>query len=279
MYQFFVPPPPLQPFIQSYWRLRSPSLMLEERIFVDCHADILFNFGCAYERRYLHQLDKRDSLAVSNLDGQRDYPLAIVQQGDIDLVAVRFKPGGLAAFVPMPVHELSNLTLDLYTAFGADALVLESQLFDSAHDAAQQITLLNLFFLQRLNIQAAHTFALYVAQCIAASNVRVNIHELSADVGYSIRTVDRLFQQHFGMSPKFYARIVRFQRALALMSKDVNITLMGVALACGYYDQAHFSKEFSAFAGQNPERYREFLIARTKAPPPNLVQYLQADKS
>src|SRR5688572_8800606 len=137
MYQFFLPPAPLQPFIQNYWRLRSPSFVLEERIFVDCHADILFNFGCAYERRYLHQADKVDVMPASNLDGQRDTPLAIVQQGDIDLVAVRFKPGGLAAFVAMPVHELSNLTLDLYTAFGAEAVELEYQLFDNAHDAAQ----------------------------------------------------------------------------------------------------------------------------------------------
>jgi AraC-like DNA-binding protein len=277
MYQFFLPPSLLQPFIQNYWRLRSSGFSLEERIFVDYHADIIFNFGVAYERRYLHLADTADMMPVSNLDGQRDYPLAIVQNGDIDLVAVRFKPGGLAAFMPMPAHELSNVTLDLYSAFGHEGLVLENQLFDAAHDSVRQITLLNEFFLRRLNVGNMHTFTQKIAQRIDAHNGSISIQALSDEAGYSIRTVNRFFHQYFGVSPKAYARVVRFQHVLALMSKQTHLSLTEIALSCGYYDPAHFSKEFSAFAGQNPERYREFLIAKTQAPPPNLVQFLQAE--
>jgi AraC-like DNA-binding protein len=277
MYQFFLPPAPLQPFIQNYWRLRSPDFTLEERIVVDCHADILFNFGVAYQRRSLHLLPSDDVMPVSNLDAQRQYPVAIAQQGNIDLVAVRFKPGGLAAFMPMPMHELSNLTLDLHAAFGHEGVVLESQLFDAAENSARQIELLNHFFLRRLRTNSAHNITRHLARLINESGGEIVMRDLCAEVGYSIRTVDRMFQQHYGLSPKFYARIVRVQRALALMSQNTRISLTEVALSCGYYDPAHFSKDFSAFAGQSPERYREFIIAKTPAPPPNLVQFLQAE--
>ncbi|MFN8372998.1 MAG: DUF6597 domain-containing transcriptional factor [Anaerolineae bacterium] len=145
MYQAFIPPPILQPFIHSYWRLYASAYRVEQSMVVDAYADLIFSYGIGYERRRLDTPSSVQSLAVSNLDAQRDYPLTIIQEGAVNLVGVRFRPGGLAAFTSVPVHEFSNQTPDLYNTFGAQALELESQLFDAA-DSAQQIALLNQFF-------------------------------------------------------------------------------------------------------------------------------------
>jgi AraC-like DNA-binding protein len=255
VYELFNPAPLLQPYIEQYWLLRSSGqpATLEERIFVDAQADIMFNFGAAYVRRNL--LGSTDSMTVAHLDAQRDYPIAIAQQGLIDLVGVRFRPGGLAAFVRLPLHETSNLTIDLSTVFGGASADLEAHLYD-ARDSLARVKLLDLFFLQRLMPPDALPIARYIADRIIAVHGTARITTLSHDVGYSIRTVDRLFRQVFGISPKVYARVVRFQRALALLGAHSTLPLIEIALRCGYYDQAHFTREFVEFAGDTPFAYR-----------------------
>src|SRR6185369_8241995 len=156
MYQIFLPAQALQPYIQVYWMARSlpgQSESIRENVFVDGRADIIFNFGSPYERRYLNQPDTADSMHFSNLDGQREYPVAIVQDGVIDLVGVRFQPGGLSAILPLAPDELSNQTIEIKLAFGAAATELENRLFD-APDAAYRVSLLDAFFLSRLTVSS-----------------------------------------------------------------------------------------------------------------------------
>lgn len=272
MYQFAAPHPLLQPYIDSYWFLRpTQPIPLEEKIFVDGKADIIFNFGCDYQRDAVGGANQ--PVPFSNLDAQRHRPVTIAQYGLIHLVGVRFKAGGLAAFLPMPMHEISDLHLDLPTAFGGAARELENRLYDATPDTHQQADLLDQFFLNRLALPPAYAWVFHTARCIESAMGNVRLGDLSAEVGYSIRTVDRLFQQFFGMTPKFYARIIRFHHALSLVIKQPG--LADVALSSGYYDQSHFSKDFAAFTACTPRQYADYLAARSGTPAPNFVQFLQ----
>jgi AraC-like DNA-binding protein len=271
MYHFYYPAEALRPFIQNYWMIGGGVSALHETIFVDAQADILFNFGCPYERR---RLDGSTTLmTVSNLDGQREHPVSIVQAGAIDLIGIRFLPGGMAAFLPMPAYVVSNQTPAVGDVFGRAACELEGRLYDSITQPEQQVALLDRFFLERLHLGAAHRCALHLAAHLRASGGGLSVRHLSAEAGYSIRTVDRLFRQYLGISPKFYAQIVRFEAALERMAQGMS--LADVAALSGYYDQPHFTKTFVTYSGQSPEQYRLELRARSAAPPPNLVQFLQ----
>jgi transcriptional regulator GlxA family with amidase domain len=136
--------------------------------------------------------------------------------------------------------------------------------------------LLNDFFLRRLAVSAPYEFACYIAQTIESSLGLIRMAQVSGEVGYSIRSVDRTFRQCFGVSPKFYARIIRFQQVIKLLSGS-SADLTDIAMACGYYDQSHLAREFTDFAGQSPSAYRAVLLERAATPPPNLVQFLQAE--
>jgi AraC-like DNA-binding protein len=268
MYHLRLPAPPLQAYIESYWKVQTrpgePGL-LHEQIYVDGQADILFNFGCAYDRCGI-------ATPHGNLDGQRDYPVLIAQQGEINLIGVRFRPGGLAAFIRLPMHELANQVIDLHSALGGDGAALEYQLYDAA-DFDRQAALLDTFFLARLKPTEAHQLALRLAGQIAAAGGEGPIQRLSAEAGYSIRTVDRLFRQYLGLKPRLYARIQRFQRVLRLLSGGEPRSLTQIALMTGYYDQAHFTHDFIAFAGLTPTAFRESL--QKYEPNPQTVQFLQ----
>jgi len=277
MYSLFRPMPILQPFIECYWIVNGflpTEQPLQELIFVDGKADLIFNYGDAY-RRDSCSLAKRKLVDCANLDAQRDHPVMIQQSGDIQLIGVRFLPGGLAPFVNIPLFEASNQVLPIRDLLGTAILQLEGRLYDTFGDAKRQLDLLNQFFVQRLQRQEKLTQAREVAQYIRAHTSDLDMKALSDYMGYSTRSLNRFFRQYYGYSIKFYARIMRFLTAQrALLTPH---SLADVAQQIGYYDQTHFNHEFTAFTGQSPSHYRSLLMKSRTAPPPNLVQFLQDD--
>lgn len=87
----------------------------------------------------------------------------------------------------------------------------------------------------------------------------ISIGALAAGVGWSRKHLVAQFHDQIGLPPKTVARLIRFDRAVHLIEGDGRIRLAEVARACGYYDQAHFNRDFIAFAGVTP---REFAARR-----------------
>jgi transcriptional regulator GlxA family with amidase domain len=85
----------------------------------------------------------------------------------------------------------------------------------------------------------------------------VSISELRERAGFSKTRLANAFRAQIGATPKQYARILRFRRALAMVNAAEG-SLAGVALAAGYYDQPHMNAEFRELSGFSP---REFLAA------------------
>jgi transcriptional regulator GlxA family with amidase domain len=168
------------------------------------------------------------------------------------------------------MHQVSNLVLDLFPMFGHSANELESKPYDSAQDRYKQVEMLDRFFLSRLNFQSAQRLISSWLGQITRSHGTTSILDLSHQVGYSIRTLDRLFRQHVGFSPKWYARVIRLHHALELLIHDDVMDLASVAFQIGYYDEAHFNRNCKAFTGRTPSEYRRQLKLRRTQPPPNL---------
>jgi transcriptional regulator GlxA family with amidase domain len=75
------------------------------------------------------------------------------------------------------------------------------------------------------------------------------------DIGLSQRRFIQLFSEEVGLTPKLFCRIQRFQEVLCLFEKGIPFQWAEIALACGYFDQAHFIHDFQAFSGLNPITY------------------------
>jgi transcriptional regulator GlxA family with amidase domain len=90
------------------------------------------------------------------------------------------------------------------------------------------------------------------------------------------RRLHRLFKAHLGFAPKTFARVVRFQRALARLRIDPGCTLAQVAVECGYSDQPHFVREHRLFAGVPPREQVGYYPADAPTDfSPNLVRFVQ----
>lgn len=74
--------------------------------------------------------------------------------------------------------------------------------------------------------------------------------------GFSHRHIVRVFTEAVGVPPKTYLRLRRFNRALEHLHAAPEAALADVAASVGYADQAHMTREFQAFAGLTPGRYR-----------------------
>lgn len=83
---------------------------------------------------------------------------------------------------------------------------------------------------------------------------RVSVAELAHDASLSTRQLERLFREHVGLGPKTFARLVRFQRALALLRLP-GASLAQTAARSGYWDQSHLVRDFRQFAEASPSRY------------------------
>src|SRR5436305_725218 len=90
---------------------------------------------------------------------------------------------------------------------------------------------------------------------LVATGGALEIGELAAEVGWSRRHLSEKFRTEVGLAPKVAARVLRFERARHLLSMPTRPGLAAVAVACGYYDQAHFTREWKELAGCTPTRW------------------------
>jgi AraC-like DNA-binding protein len=168
--------------------------------------------------------------------GQLPRFMVIEPAGAIDLVGVRFRPGGLGAFLGVPMHELTGRWADL------------RDLDRSLRRALEGARGIEAALLDRL--RRRDRTAVVAAAAIERDAPRVD--RVARDLGLHPRRLERLFRREVGLAPKALAGIARFQRALRAAGTG---TWAAIAQMNGYYDQAHLVRDFRRFAGLPPTAY------------------------
>lgn len=87
------------------------------------------------------------------------------------------------------------------------------------------------------------------------------MNAVADELGVSDRHLRRMFREAFGIGPKTFARLARFQRALSVAREDERAAWATIAADAGYYDQAHLIAEFQAIAGAPPRALLDELRA------------------
>ncbi len=277
MYQLSVPHAALQPYIEHYWHVfATPEQPFDFSVdvFVDLRADLIFNFGAPYHRTAND--NTRVRVTHSNLDAQRLHPIRIEQRGAVVVTGARFRTGGLMPFVRHPLNEWTDRIVPLDEAFGDDARDLEATLLDAGAHIAPQTQALDAFFAARFSLTPHMELVLRLKSLQEHHGGSLRIDHL-ADMGNTtLRTVDRLFRRHIGVSPKTFARVTRFQRSLNRLKTDPGVSLGSVATECGFADQSHFVRDFKRFTGVAPSRQLGYFPPGAPVDfSPNVVRFVQ----
>jgi AraC-like DNA-binding protein len=213
LYQQALPGKLLAPYVDRFWLLKGPAHLLpeRERRTADAGADLVFTFAGAYKHAPADGQAETPTLRGSAVLGQRSRGYVVEPAGATHSVAIRFRPGGLAAFTSLPMHELTDQAVDLDSIWGPVVADWEERLF-TAPSLAHAAALLTHFLCARLEERPNLRAIQAAVQRIDIAGGNVSIRALADDFGWSQKHLERLFAQHVGLTPKHYARIARFRR-------------------------------------------------------------------
>jgi AraC-like DNA-binding protein len=242
---------PLRPFVHGIWQIRVDHSPWRQHVLPRGIVDILFPLagrltlrGTAGDARVMHD--------APFLAGLHSRAIGSEATGSLLIVGLSLKVETSRAILSLPAHELADLTVP-----AAQVLPDTTQLFDRLHQAPtfrHRCDLL-LRWLER-TIRMPDRLARVERACsvIGQSADLSALDRAATTVGYTHRHLRRVFLDFVGTAPGDYLRLRRFNGALRHMRSPRSLT--DIALAAGYYDQAHFCREFKDFAGLTPSAYR-----------------------
>lgn len=182
----------------------------------------------------------------------------------VRLVGVHFKPWGISPFVDMPATELRDRWVPVDAAWQRSLDRIRNQVGDIA-SATEALRVLEEELRSRLAEAPSRGLDLvqHTGWRLETSHGAVPVGALTDAVGVSGNHLATQFKSHVGVTPKRVARIYRFARLILSVDALRPVDWSELAQTAGYFDQAHFSREFKDFTGHTPT---EYLALRRRFP-------------
>ena len=165
-----------------------------------------------------------------------------VLEGKARAFGVKFRPGGFRPFYGAAVAELANRSIDARKVFG--------ELCEASCEAMDQYFLGRLPSADKAVAQADEMVALILADATIGT-----VDELAARSGVGKRSLQRLFREYVGASPKWVIRRYRLHEAVERIHAGDGVDMAALAVELGYYDQAHLIDDFRTIVGVTPGQY------------------------
>lgn len=188
---------------------------------------------------------------ASSLGGYFTRPKEYSSPDEVGVFTLCFKPWGLRRFTSFPLHEATNLNIELHHAFGPPIAEVEERIYGS-RTVAERKEIVESFLLAR-QAEREDRFAIGAVDLVVGSGGTMPVTAMASACAVSRKQFDRRFREEVGLAPKPFSRIVRFQRALRLLRGPLRT--IEVAYESGYFDQPHFNREFKEFTGVTPGSY------------------------
>jgi AraC-like DNA-binding protein len=249
-----VPAPPLSEFIAHLWHLRDTPSHPRERILPGATIEIVINLNND-EIRIGGVERPGERLSGAVVPGPYGRPFDIDAAQHASIMGVHFRPGGALPFLGVPLGELTDRHIDLCALWGAAAAELRSRLCEAPTPAAR-FDVLERALVMRLRRACEPCGAVAIALAsLAPGRSAPGIGDIAGRVGLSHRRLIEVFTLHVGMTPKLFSRVQRFRLAIEALRRAPAPDWARLALRCGYCDQSHLIRDFTAFARLTPTEY------------------------
>jgi AraC-like DNA-binding protein len=173
-----------------------------------------------------------------------------VIEGKGRVFGIKFRPGGFYPFVKYPISRLTNRVVPLRDP-GLERIVLAKRSERAMIDVAET-------YLRGQNPKRdplAEKIGALVEQ-IADDRTITTVETLARKSDMGIRSLQRLFSRYIGVSPKWVINRHRLHEVVDRLSQGETVDWTRLALELGYFDQAHFIKDFKSIIGRTPGDYR-----------------------
>lgn len=254
-YKTYAPTQSLALFVKCYWTLKASATKPPEiqRIVPDGCMEMIFNDGDPYQQ--IAEDGKRIQQPRCFVFGQITSPLDIIPTGVTGIFAVRFHPDGFAPFTTLPLRNLDNRAVPLSELYGQAGVELEKNML-ATPTTTTRIAAVESFLLNRLKTpEAIDALSKSSVDILLRTKGQVSIDDLAGQLNTNRRQLERAFSSVIGLSPKQLSKIIRLQATLRLMEQKQFTSLTSLAHESGYFDQAHFIKDFREFTGMSPRQF------------------------
>lgn len=244
---------PLEPCIQYIFRVRGATPYRHESVLPKGNVDLLFNFGETVVGAGLAAEPYVARQGAAWVGGLKTRPYSIHPSASMDLLGVSLRAEACAGLIPLSPGEILNLEAhDLPSSAGLTSI--GEQLHDTPA-FADQCALLMRWLMARLRPPRGAELVRHACELLRRSPAEDAVRATAKHLAVSERHLRRLLDRHVGIGPAEYVRLSRFIHTLHRMTSP-HRTLTEIALAAGYYDHAHFTRDFRSFSGMTPQEYR-----------------------
>lgn len=182
-----------------------------------------------------------------------------ILEGKAGVFGVKFRPGGFRPFFDGPVSKLADRTIPAGQVFGK-SLEPFKEIALSSRGESEKVQAADRFFLERvpepdpLIARAAHL----VDRILREPEIK-SVDDLARSAGVGKRSLQRLFSEYVGASPKWVIRRYRLHELIEKFNSGSQVDWAQLALELGYFDQAHLINDFKSLVGLSPAQYQKLV--------------------
>jgi AraC-like DNA-binding protein len=238
------PPRELQPWIAHFWMIQWDLRSCEPQLVENLpHPNV-------------HVIFEEDGAVVSGVQTRK---FSRVIEGCSQVFGVKFRAGGFRPFLGDAVSTIADRVVPAKTVFGKDVEALRAVLISSAKEA-EKLEAAGAFFLARVpkpDKMAALTDRL-VSRILDEPEIKT-VDDLVAHAGLGKRSLQRIFNEYVGVSPKWVIRRYRLHEVMERLNSGAQPDWAQLALELGYFDQAHLINDFKSILGYSPTQYQKMV--------------------
>jgi AraC-like DNA-binding protein len=168
---------------------------------------------------------------------------------------VKFRPGAFYPFVKWPVSRLTDGSIGLCDVFGVESEALEAAVL-STEDQTDMVARVENFLRPKLpeRDETVETINQVVDRIVYEREI-TRVEDIVCRFHLGQRTLQRIFNQYVGVSPKWVIQCYRLQEAARQLAGSGSVDWSKLAVELGYFDQSHFIKDFKSIVGVSPSEY------------------------
>lgn len=249
----------LQPYINRYWLWEGEQEL--PTMLPGTGAELIFQY--ASPTITIHSNNTHTVMPLGVLLQPRFHSLQLTTKSKASFIAVRFRHGALRHFCKYSLADLLDQPTSVSILWGEEGNQLIAQMQETT-TIAQRIALLNDFLLKQL--QNHHKQQLWLDKAINQLYYTLEplaINTIAEQLSFSTRYFQKKFKEHYGVTAKYFHCVSRFEKTLRQLLLTHKSYYLDTALAHGYYDQAHFIKQFKQFTQTTPLHYLQDKNFRT----------------
>lgn len=180
-------------------------------------------------------------------------------EGKGRVFGIKFKPGAFYPFLQAPVSCLTNTSVPFSEVFSCACNTLEEAILTQEHEC-EMVKLAEDFLRERLPERDEHVQTITeIVDYIIAHQEITRVEDVVSHLNLNIRTLQRLFRQYVGVSPRWVIKRYRLHEVAERLAERGIVDWPQIVVELGYADQAHFIKDFKAIVGRTPGEYVKYI--------------------